>query len=68
MCSLGLVMVERKVVEGVRDKAASGVRSPLLMPIMEGNTLESDHVAEFLKGRLSHLHEKSAPRPRIRLS
>ncbi len=27
----------------------AGVRSPLLMPIMEGNTLESGDVAEFLK-------------------
>ena len=42
-------MVERKIVESVRDKTASGVRSPLLMPIMEGNTLESGDVAEFLK-------------------
>ena len=57
-------MVERKVIESIRDKLASGVRSPLLMPIMEGNTLESDDVAEFLKGRLSHLCEK----PRVRLS
>ena len=61
-------MVERKVVESVRDRLASGVRSPLLMPIMEGNTLESDDVAEFLKGRLSHLREKSSPQLRVRLS
>ena len=61
-------MVERKVVESVRDKAGSGVRSPLLMPIMEGNTLASDDVAEFLKVRLSHLREKSSPQPGVRLS
>ena len=61
-------MVERKVVDSVRDKAASGVRSPLLMPIMAGNTLESGDIAEFLKGRLSHLHEKSSPRPQMTLS
>ena len=61
-------MIERKVVDSVRDKAASGVRSPLLMPIMAGNTLESGDIAEFLKGRLSHLHGMSSPRPRMRLS
>ena len=61
-------MVERKVVESVRDRLASGARSPLLMPIMEGNTLESDDVAEFLKVRLSHLREMSSPRSRVRLS
>lgn len=61
-------MVERKIVETVRDKAGSGVRSPLLMPIMEGNTLESGDVAEFLKGRLSCLREKTSPLARIRLS
>ena len=61
-------MIERKVVDSVRDKAASGGRSPLLMPIMAGNTLESGDIAEFLKGRLSHLHEKSFPRPPMRLS
>ena len=61
-------MIERKVVESVRDKTASGGRSPLLMPIMAGNTLESGDIAEFLKGRLSHLQEKSSPRPRMSLS
>jgi len=62
-------MVERKVVDSVRDKVvAAGVRSPLLMPIMEGNKLESGDVAEFLKGRLSHLREMSSPQPRVRLS
>ncbi len=61
-------MIERKVVEGVRDKAVSNVRSPLLMPIVEGNTLESDDVAVFLKGRLARLCEKPSQRSRIRLS
>ena len=59
-------MVERKVVDSVRDRTAG--RSPLLMPIMAGNTLESGDIAEFLEGRLSHLQEKSSPRPRMRLS
>ncbi len=58
-------MIERKVVEGVRDKAVTNVRSPLLMPIVEGNTLESDHVVEFLKGRLARLLEKPAQRSRM---
>ena len=61
-------MVERKVVESVRGKAESGVRSTLLMPIMVGNTLESGDVDEFLKGRLSLLREWNSPRPRTRLS
>ncbi len=61
-------MIERKVVEGVRDKAVTNVRSPLLMPIVEGNTLESDDVVEFLKGRLACLREKPAQRSRIRVS
>ena len=61
-------MVERKVLESVREKSAAGGRSPLLMPIMEGNTLATGDVAEFLKGRLSYLREKSSPLPRIRLS
>ncbi len=61
-------MIERKVVEGIRDKAISNGRSPLLMPIVEGNTLESNDVAEFLKGRLAHLSEKSSQPPRVRLS
>ncbi len=61
-------MIERKVVECVRDKAVSSVRSSLLMPIVEGNTLESGDVTEFLKGRLAHLREKPSHRPRIRLS
>ncbi len=61
-------MIERKVVEGVRDKEVSNGRSPLLMPIVEGNTLESEDVAEFLKGRLAHLCERPSQRSRIRLS
>ncbi len=61
-------MIERKGVEGVRDKAVSNVRSHLLMPIVEGNTLESDDVTEFLKGRLARLREKPAQQSRIRLS
>ncbi len=61
-------MVERKVVEGVRDKSVSNLRSTLLMPIVEGNTLESEDVAEFLKGRLTRLCEKPSRRSRLRLS
>ncbi len=59
-------MVERKVVESVRDRA--GGRSPLLMPIMEGNTLESDDVDEFLKGRLSLMRKWTSPKAKGRLS
>jgi hypothetical protein len=35
------------------EKLAAGLRSQLLLPVMEGNTLESEDVAEFLSLRLA---------------
>ena len=61
-------MVERRIEVSVREKSSSGIRSPLLMPIIEGNTLGSDDVADFLKCRLSLLLESSSSRSSVRLS
>ena len=46
-------MTEQTIIQAVGDKAGLGFRSHLLMPVMEGNTLESDDVCSFLAGRLS---------------
>ncbi len=61
-------MVERKIEKSVHDTADSSMRSQLLMPIMEGNTLESNDVTEFLKCRLSLLREWTSRQPSIQLS
>ena len=46
-------MTEQTIMQAAGDKAGLGFRSHLLMPVMEGNTLESDDVCSFLAGRLS---------------
>jgi hypothetical protein len=46
-------MTEQTIVQATGDNAGLGFRSHLLMPVMEGNTLESDDVCSFLAGRLS---------------
>jgi hypothetical protein len=46
-------MTEQTIIQAAGDKAGLGFRSHLLMPVMEGNTLESDDVCSFLAGRLS---------------
>ncbi len=61
-------MAERSTEESIHDDVDFSVRSPLLMPVMEGNTLGSDDVAEFLKGRLSLLSEWTAPLSSTHLS
>lgn len=50
-------MAERDFRPRNSEKADSGFRSSLLMPIMEGNTLERDDVSDFLAGRLSAVEE-----------
>ncbi|MGO9171293.1 MAG: hypothetical protein ACLP7P_04930 [Rhodomicrobium sp.] len=50
------------------EKVEFSARSQLLMPVMEGNTLESDDVFSFLAGRLSAAGEESDPQPVTRLS
>ena len=61
-------MVERGTEERSHVKTGSGMRSPLLMPIMEGNTLQRDDVNEFLKCRLSLLHDWNLDLPKEKLS
>ena len=61
-------MVERGTEERSHVKAGSGMRSPLLMPIMEGNTLQRDDVNEFLKCRLSLLRDWNPNLPKEKLS
>lgn len=46
-------MTEQTITQASGTKAGLGFRSHLLMPVMEGNTLESDDVCSFLAGRLS---------------
>ena len=57
-------MVEQEIEEQAQDKD-SGTRSPLLMPVMEGNSLQSGDVADFLKSRLSLLRETNKPSPPV---
>ncbi len=45
-------MTEQHLSEST-ERVATGCRSQLLLPIMEGNTLESEDVAEFLSLRLA---------------
>jgi hypothetical protein len=45
-------MTEQNSSESV-ERVVVGCRSQLLLPIMEGNTLESEDVAEFLSLRLA---------------
>lgn len=51
-------MAEQHIRQSNSEKADSGSRSQLLMPIMEGNTLERDDVSGFLAGRLSLPEER----------
>jgi hypothetical protein len=54
---------------GVRSlKADTESRSLLLMPVVEGHTLESEDVSSFLGIRLSSSDDESEPRPEPRLS
>ena len=60
-------MAEQNFNQTAPDKA-EGFRCRLLMPVMEGNTLESEDVSSFLAGRLSVDGEDSDSRAGIRLS
>jgi hypothetical protein len=60
-------MTERDSRPRSREKADSGFRSSLLMPIMEGNTLEREDVSDFLAGRLSPADDQNPPQ-NMRLS
>ncbi|MBI4725091.1 MAG: hypothetical protein HY765_08965 [Rhodomicrobium sp.] len=62
-------MAEQDIGQTSVEKPDLGLRSHLLMPVVEGNTLESGHVSGFLAGRLSISSDESdEPRPAIRLS
>jgi hypothetical protein len=50
------------------EKAALGLRSHLLMPIIDGRALEEEDVASFLAGRLSMEEEDGERRPNLTLS
>ncbi len=51
-------MTEQTIAQANDDVAGLGFRSHLLMPVVEGNTLESDDVCSFLAGRLSSEEEE----------
>jgi hypothetical protein len=50
------------------EKAASGLRSHLLMPVIDGHALEEEDVSSFLAGRLSLEEGDGEGRPNLTLS
>ncbi len=46
-------MAEQNTAQMTGETSEQGLRSQLLMPVVEGNTLESQDVSSFLAGRLS---------------
>jgi hypothetical protein len=60
-------MARQDSQESVRYRVG-GERSSLLMPVVQGNTLRSHDVANFLTGRLSLFQEWKSPFPKSRLS
>jgi hypothetical protein len=61
-------MTEQEIGQGRRQKTDPESRSLLLMPVVEGHTLESEDVSSFLGIRLSSLDDENEPRPEPRLS
>jgi hypothetical protein len=61
-------MAEGETEKSVSEKTESDNRSPLLMPVMEGNSLQSGDVADFLKTRLLREANKPVPPVPLRLS
>ncbi|MGO8777794.1 MAG: hypothetical protein ACLQKK_02580 [Rhodomicrobium sp.] len=61
-------MAESTFTQPAADTAEMGFRCRLLMPVIEGNTLEDEDVSSFLAGRLTVDFEASEPLPRIQLS
>ena len=51
-------MTEQTVPQAAATKAGLGFRSHLLLPVVEGNTLESEDICSFLAGRLSAEEEE----------
>ena len=50
------------------EKAALGLRSHLLTPIIDGHALEKGDVSSFLAGRLSMEEEEGEKQPSLTLS
>ncbi len=61
-------MAEPNLTQPAADKAEMGFRCRLLMPVIEGNTLEDEDVSSFLAGRLTVDGEDSDRLARRRLS
>ena len=61
-------MPQQTVTRPAAEIAEMGIRCRLLMPIMEGNTLEDEDISSFLAGRLSSDGEESDPADGKRLS
>ncbi|MFY9641740.1 MAG: hypothetical protein ACLP02_19650 [Rhodomicrobium sp.] len=61
-------MAEPNLTQPAADTAEMGFRCRLLMPVIEGNTLEDEDVSHFLSERLSAADEDSNPQVSIRLS
>ncbi|MFZ0569717.1 MAG: hypothetical protein ACLPJW_17660 [Rhodomicrobium sp.] len=61
-------MAESTFTQPAADTAEMAFRCHLLMPVIEGNTLEDEDVSSFLAGRLTVDFEASEPLPRIQLS
>jgi hypothetical protein len=61
-------MPEQIITAPAVNKALTALRSPLLMPVMEGNTLEDEDISHFLSGRLSPDGDESDPADGRKLS
>ena len=61
-------MAEQHFWQISTGKADPDGRSRLLMPVMEGHTLEDGDIASFLDGRLSSVEEESEAKETARLS
>jgi len=61
-------MPEQNVTRIDAEKATLGLRSHLLMPIIDGHALEEEDVSSFLAGRLSMEEGEDGRRPNLTLS
>jgi len=61
-------MPEQDMTRIDAEKAGLGLRSHLLMPIIDGHALEEEDVSSFLAGRLSPEEEGGGRRPNLTLS
>jgi hypothetical protein len=61
-------MAEQNFIGIANEKSGPGFRSHLLMPVVEGNTLENEDVADFLSGRLSSDRDTKDNPDTLRLS